>query len=176
MSGKSRIVRFIKSSRSAGCNKNCFCPDNVSCFFHNRETNGSVNLSVFYKKVCDVYIIQNIYILGFMNCIRKKRFKILTVDLDVTVSSGYIVAIFILQDHKSKFFHFCGNFIEVLRSCEKKILSYDPCSIFCGIIYIVLRFTAFYNVGINSVDTSCQTAASFDICFFCDQYLAGFLF
>ena len=42
--------------------------------------------------------------------------------------------------------------------------------------YIVLRLAAFYNVGIDGVDTCCKTAASFDICFFCDQHLAGFLF
>ena len=42
--------------------------------------------------------------------------------------------------------------------------------------YIVLRFAAFYNVGIDGVDTCCRTAASFDICFFGDQHLAGFLF
>ena len=176
MSGKSRIIWFIETSCTSGRNKNCFCPDNVCCFFHNREANRSVNLSIFYKKVCDVYIIQNVYIFCFMNGISKKRFKILTIDLDVTVSSGYIIAIFVLQDHKAKFLHLRGNFVEVLCSCEKKILPYDSCGIFCGIIYIVLRFAAFYNVGIDGVDTCCKTAASFDICFFRDQHLAGFLF
>ena len=176
MSGKSRIVWFIETSCTSGCNKNCFCPDNVSCFFHNRETNRSVNLSIFYKKIRDVYIIQNIYIFCFMNCICKKWFKILTINLDITISSGYIIAIFILQDHKAKLLHFRGNFVEILRCCEKKILSYDPGGIFCGIIYIVLGLAAFYNVGVDGVDACCQTAASFDICFFCDQYLAGFLF
>ena len=176
MSGKSGIVWFIKSGRSACCSKSCFCPDNVCGFFHNRETNRSVNLSVFYKKVCDIYIIQNVYVLSFMNCISKKGFKIFAVDLDVTVSSGYIITIFILQDHKPKLFHFCGNFVEILRCCKKKVLPYDTGGILCGIIYIVLRFAAFYDVGIDGINTCCQTAASSDICFFCDQYPAGFLF
>ena len=176
MSGKSRIVRLIKSGRSACCSKNCLCPDNVCGFFHNRETNRSVNLSVFYKKVCDIYIIQNVYVLSFMNCISKKWFKIFTVDLDVTVSSGYIITIFILQDHKPKLFHLCSNFVEILRCCKKKVLPYDPGGILCCIIYIILRLAAFYNVGIDCINTCCQTAASSDICFFCDQYPAGFLF
>ena len=176
MSGKSRIVRLIKSGRSACCSKNCLCPDNVRGFFHNRETNRSVNLSVFYKKVCDIYIIQNVYVLSFMNCISKKWFKIFTVDLDVTVSSGYIITIFILQDHKPKLFHLCSNFVEILRCCKKKVLPYDPGGILCCIIYIILRLAAFYNVGIDCINTCCQTAASSDICFFCDQYPAGFLF
>ena len=107
-----------------------------------------------------------------MNCISKKWFKIFTVDLDVTVSSGYIITIFILQDHKPKLFHLCSNFVEILRCCKKKVLPYDP----GGVIYIVLRLAAFYNVGIDCINTCCQTAASSDICFFCDQYPAGFLF
>ena len=111
-----------------------------------------------------------------MNGISKKRFKILTIDLDVTVSSGYIIAIFVLQDHKAKFLHLRGNFVEVLCSCEKKILPYDSCGIFCGVVYIILRFTSFDDICIDGVNTRCQTAASFDICFFRDQHLAGFLF
>ena len=50
-----------------------------------------------------------------MNCIRKKWFEIFAVDLDVTVSSGYIIAIFHPSGSQVQVFPFCSNFVEILQ-------------------------------------------------------------
>ena len=169
MSGKSRVVWFIKAGSSACCDQDCFCMNHIGCFFHNRKTDCSIDSAIFCKKICDIYVVQNIYIFTFVYSICKEWFEVLAIDLNVTITSRYIISILILENYKTEAFHICCYIVKFFSRCQKEIISDDACRIFCCIIYIILRFTSFDDIGIDRVDTGCQTAASFDICFLSNQ-------
>ena len=169
MSGKSRIVWFVETGSSACCDQNSFRMDHIGSFFHDGKTDSSVDSSIFRKKVCDVYVVENIYVFTFIYGIRKKWFEVFAIDLNVTVSSCHIVSVFIFKDHETKFFHICRYFVKFFCGCQKEVVSDDSCRIFSCVIYVILWSAAFYNIGVDRVDTCCKTAASFDICLFCNK-------
>ena len=169
MSGKSRVVWFIKAGSSACCDQNCFCMDHIGCFFHDGKTNCSINSAIFCKKICDIYVIQHIHIFAAVYGICKEWFEVLSIDLNVTVTSCHIISVFILENHKTEPLHISRYIIKFFGCGQKEVISDDACRIFCCIIYIILRFTSFDNISIDCIDTGCQTTASFYVCFFCDQ-------
>ena len=143
--------------------------DHIGGFFHDGKTDRSVNLSVFCEKVCDIHVIQNVYIFTLIYGICEEWLEVLAIDLNVTVSSCHVIPIFILENHKTKLFHICRYFIKFFCGSQKEVVSDNSCRIFGCVIYIILRLAAFYNIGIDCVDTCCEASASFDVCFFCDQ-------
>ena len=143
--------------------------DHIGSFFHDGKTDSSVDSSVFCKKVCDVYVVKNIYIFAFVYGICKEWLEVFAIDLNVTVSSCHVVSVFVLKYHEAKFFHICRYFVEFFCGCQKEVISDDSCRIFSCIIYVVLWLTAFNNVGVDCIDTCCKAAASFDVRFFCDK-------
>ena len=70
MSGKSRIVWFVETGSSACCDQNSFRMDHIGSFFHDGKTDSSVDSSIFRKKICDVYVVENIYVFTFIYGIR----------------------------------------------------------------------------------------------------------
>ena len=169
MSGKSRVVWFINASSATCCDQDCLCMNHIGCFFHNRKTDCAINTSVFCEKVCDIYVVQNVYIFAFVYSICKKWFEVLAIDLNVAVTSRHIVSVFIFENYKAEAFHVCCYIVKFFGCRQKQVISDDACRIFCCVVYIILRFTSFDDIGIDGVNTSCQTAASFDICFLCYQ-------
>ena len=169
MSGKSRVVWFVEAGCSSCCDQDCFCMDHIGCFFHDGKTDSSVNVSVFCEKVCDVYVIEDIYIFAFVYGICEEWFEVFAIDLNVTVSSCHVVSVFIFENHETQFFHICRYFIKFFCGCQKEVVSDDSCRIFGCVIYVVLWLAAFNDVGVDRVDTCCEAAASFDVRFFCDE-------
>ena len=74
-------------------------------------------------KVCDIYIIEDIYIFAFVYGICEEWFEVFAIDLNVAVSSCHVVSVFVLEDHETKFFHICRYFIEFFCGCQKEIVS-----------------------------------------------------
>ena len=73
MSGKSRIVRLIKTCRTACGNDYGFCFYYVKCIVFNAYTVSTVDFIVFYGKICNVYSVEDFNILCFFNSRGKTR-------------------------------------------------------------------------------------------------------
>ena len=114
MSGKSWIVRSVKSCRTACRTKDCFCVNIIEDFFIHAESYGSGDLSVFRFIICDIYMIENGNVFLSGCCLCQDWFHILTVNLDISVSSGNIFAVFIFQDDQPQIFHYFCHMIQSL--------------------------------------------------------------
>ena len=114
MSGESRVVWSVKSGSPACCTENCFCINIIENIFIDTESYSSGDLSLFCFIICDVYMVQNCNILLFGCCLCKDWFHVLTVDLNVSVSSGNVFALFILQDNQPQVFHHLCHMIQSL--------------------------------------------------------------
>ena len=53
---------------------------------------------------------------------------------------------------------------------KKQIRTDDAVGIFCGVVHVILRNMTFGDIGIERVDSGCQTAAAPDVGFFCYDY------
>ena len=96
MSGKSRIVRPVKSSGSTCGNQHLFCTDFIGFLFRNRKSEGSFYDIIFYDIIGNIQLVDDRYVRELTDRISKERFKVLSVNLNIPVSSGNIFAILIL--------------------------------------------------------------------------------
>ena len=114
MSGKSRIIRSVKSRCTTCGTKNCFRINVIENILIHAESYGSGDLSVFRFIICDIYMIENGNVFLSGCCLCQDWFHILTVNLDISVSSGNIFSVFVLQDDQPQIFHHLCHMIQSL--------------------------------------------------------------
>ena len=139
--------------------------DLISGFILERKSYRTINFIILCQKLCDIDTVYNRYIFLFLYCLGKDRLEVLSVDLNITVSSGDIITILIFQDHKTKIFHICSHFIEMLRCGKQQILSDNTCGILPGIIDIILWSMPLRDISVDRVDSCCQTSAPLNMGF-----------
>ena len=114
MSGKPRIIRSVKSRCTTCGTKNCFRINVIENILINAKSNCACDFFVFCFIICNIYMIENRNILLFSCRLCKDWLHIFAIDLDVSVSSGNIFSVFVLQDDQPQIFHHLCHMIQSL--------------------------------------------------------------
>ena len=96
MTGKSGVVRLVKSCRTACGNYDSLCFDCVENSAFNAESECTVDFVVLYRVIKNIDTVENRYILCLFNCVRKNRLYVFTVDFKVSVASCNILSVLVL--------------------------------------------------------------------------------
>ena len=111
VTGKTGIIRPVKSGSSAGGNQHSRCTYLISDLLAYRKTVSTAYPPVSgLLQIRDVDVVQNRYMFLPGNFLCQKRFDILSIDFYIPPSSGNIVSLLILQDNQSQSFQiFCDS-------------------------------------------------------------------
>ena len=105
MSRKSRIVRSVKSRRTACSTEHFLCSDLVGRIILYGESKCPEDLIVLHNIVRDVDSVQYLTAVKLLNRLCKQRLHVLAIYLDISVAPCNILSILILEDNQPQLLH-----------------------------------------------------------------------
>ena len=176
MPGETGMIGLIESGCTACGDNHSVCLNEIHSIIVNAKSKRTLNPIVFHKKVCDIDMVFNRHLRQRFHRFCQNWLHVFAVDLQVAVATCHVLAVLVLEDDQAKLFHVRRHLVQALRHGKQQIATHNAVGILTGIVHVILRFSALCDIGVQCIDTGCQTAASLDVRLFTDQHLGIGLF